>query len=155
MSDDTMRIHRALARAGVASRRKAEELVAEGRVRINGEVAKTGQSVDPSCDVITVDGEQLAKPQKPTWLVLHKPAGVLTSRPDGTDRRTHRRRRNSGQRGNWPDLRSLRRSWRWNEERRDRAGASCRRGGFRFRRTRFGRAQGDDGRLWRNRTPSN
>lgn len=88
MSDHTMRIHRALARAGVASRRKAEELVAAGRVRINGVVAKTGQSVDPARDVITVDGEQLAKPQKPTWLVLHKPAGVLTSRPDGTDRRT-------------------------------------------------------------------
>ena len=66
MSDDAMRIHRALARAGVASRRKAEELVAAGRVRVNGAVAKTGQSVDPARDVITVDGEQLARPQKPT-----------------------------------------------------------------------------------------
>ncbi|MBI2408000.1 MAG: rRNA pseudouridine synthase [Gemmatimonadetes bacterium] len=83
-----MRIHRALARAGVASRRKAEELVAAGRVRVNGIVAKTGQSVDPSRDAITVDGVALARPKKPTWLVLHKPAGVLTSRPDGTDRRT-------------------------------------------------------------------
>lgn len=84
-----MRIHRALARAGVASRRKAEELVAAGRVRINGTVARTGQSVDPARDVITVDGQALARPQaKATWLVLHKPAGVLTSRPDGTDRRT-------------------------------------------------------------------
>ncbi|MBA4071908.1 MAG: hypothetical protein C0497_08755 [Gemmatimonas sp.] len=88
MSDGAMRIHRALARAGIASRRKAEELVAAGRVRINGAVAKTGQNVDPTRDVITVDGQQLAKPQKPIWLVLHKPAGVLTSRPDGSDRRT-------------------------------------------------------------------
>lgn len=83
-----MRIHRALARAGVASRRKAEELVAAGRVRINGTVALTGQSVDPGRDVITVDGTAIARPQKPTWMVLHKPAGVLSSRPDGTDRRT-------------------------------------------------------------------
>ncbi len=83
-----MRIHRALARAGVASRRKAEELVAAGRVRVNGAVARTGQSVDPAHDVITVDGKTLARPMKPTWLVLHKPAGVLTSRPDGSDRRT-------------------------------------------------------------------
>jgi 23S rRNA pseudouridine2605 synthase len=88
VTDDAMRIHRALARAGVASRRKAEELVAAGRVRVNGVVAKTGQSVDPSRDAITVDGVALARPKKPTWLVLHKPAGVLTSRPDGTDRRT-------------------------------------------------------------------
>ncbi len=88
MTRGAMRIHRALARAGVASRRKAEELVAAGRVRVNGTVARTGQSVDPAHDIITVDGEQLARPQKPTWLVLHKPAGVLTSRPDGSDRRT-------------------------------------------------------------------
>ena len=52
-----MRIQRALARAGVASRRKAEELVAAGRVRINGEVARTGQSVEPGRDSITVDGK--------------------------------------------------------------------------------------------------
>jgi len=83
-----MRIHRALARAGIASRRKAEELVAAGRVRVNGSVACTGQSVDPGHDEITVDGTPIARPQRPTWLVLHKPAGVLTSRPDGSDRRT-------------------------------------------------------------------
>jgi 23S rRNA pseudouridine2605 synthase len=88
MTDNAMRIHRALARAGVASRRKAEELVAAGRVRVNGAVAQTGQSVDPARDVITVDGQAVARPQKPTWMVLHKPAGVLTSRPDGSDRRT-------------------------------------------------------------------
>jgi len=88
MTDRAMRIHRALARAGVASRRKAEELVAAGRVRVNGVVARTGQSVDPARDVITVDGDPVDRPQKVTWLVLHKPAGVLTSRPDGTDRST-------------------------------------------------------------------
>lgn len=88
MTDGSMRIHRALARAGIASRRNAEELVAAGRVRVNGQVARTGQSVDPSRDVITVDGQAVARPKSATWLVLHKPQGVLTSRPDGTDRST-------------------------------------------------------------------
>jgi 23S rRNA pseudouridine2605 synthase len=84
-----MRIHRALARAGVASRRKAEELVAAGRVLVNGVVARTGQSVDPAADRITVDGEAL--PTAATefdWVVLNKPPGVVTTRSDPEGRRT-------------------------------------------------------------------
>ncbi len=83
-----MRIHRALARAGVASRRKAEELVAAGRVTINGEVARTGQSVDPTQDTIAVDGRRVAQPAPAKWYLLHKPAGVLTTRSDPEGRRT-------------------------------------------------------------------
>ncbi|MFL5470564.1 MAG: S4 domain-containing protein, partial [Gemmatimonadaceae bacterium] len=79
---ETMRIQRALARAGVASRRAAEELVAAGRVRINGQVAQTGQSVDPERDEILVDGKAIARPAAPRWIVLNKPAGVLTTRSD-------------------------------------------------------------------------
>lgn len=88
MSDDAMRIHRALARAGVASRRKAEELVAAGRVTVNGAVARTGQSVDPAKDVIAVDGRRVALPPPARWLVLHKPTGVLTTRSDPEGRKT-------------------------------------------------------------------
>jgi 23S rRNA pseudouridine2605 synthase len=83
-----MRIQRALARAGVASRRAAEELVAAGRVRINGELASTGQSVDPTSDVITVDGKPVAAPSTVVWLVLNKPAGIMTTRADPRGRRT-------------------------------------------------------------------
>lgn len=88
MNDDAMRIHRALARAGVASRRKAEELVAAGRVKVNGSVARTGQSVDPAKDVITVDGQTVKMPAQAKWYVLHKPAGVLTTRSDPEGRQT-------------------------------------------------------------------
>lgn len=85
---EAMRIQRALARAGIASRRKAEELVATGRVKINGVVAITGQSVDPDNDVITVDGKPVIKPTGYHWLVLNKPAGVLTTKSDPRGRRT-------------------------------------------------------------------
>jgi 23S rRNA pseudouridine2605 synthase len=84
----SMRIQRALARAGIASRRKAEELVASGRVRINGAVAETGQSVDPARDTITVDGKAVGPPVALTWIVLNKPTGVLTTRSDPGGRRT-------------------------------------------------------------------
>ncbi|HVD05294.1 MAG TPA: pseudouridine synthase [Gemmatimonadaceae bacterium] len=87
MTADPMRIQRALARAGVASRRSAEELVLAGRITVNGTVAKTGQVVDPTSDDIRVDGRRIEAPRAAEWIVLHKPAGVLTSRPDGTDRR--------------------------------------------------------------------
>ena len=85
---DVMRIQRALARAGVASRRRAEELVAAGRVRINGIVATTGQSVDTDTDEITVDGKTVTQPSVYHWLVLNKPAGVLTSKTDPRGRKT-------------------------------------------------------------------
>lgn len=85
---ETMRIQRALARAGVLSRRKAEELVAHGRVTVNGAVAQVGQTVDPDRDVILVDGNRIGAPVPTEWFVLNKPAGVITSRHDPEGRRT-------------------------------------------------------------------
>ena len=85
---ETMRIQRALARAGVASRRRAEELVAAGRVLINGVVAVTGQSVDTDGDTITVDGKPVSQPVGFHWLVLNKPPGVLTTKSDPGGRKT-------------------------------------------------------------------
>src|SRR6202521_1510012 len=88
MPEKSMRIQRALARAGVASRRAAEDLVAAGRVQINGAVALTGQSVDPARDTITVDGKKVGAPAPAHWIVLNKPTGVLTTRADPGGRQT-------------------------------------------------------------------
>ncbi len=84
-----MRLQRALARAGVASRRGAEELIAAGRVRVNGAVATIGQSVVPGKDAITVDGKPVAAPPaQASWYVLNKPSGTITSKDDPQGRQT-------------------------------------------------------------------
>jgi 23S rRNA pseudouridine2605 synthase len=85
---EPMRIQRALARAGVASRRKAEELIAAGRVQVNGDVANTGQVVDPEKDTILVDGKPIGAPPKIEWLLLNKPAGIMTTKSDPDGRKT-------------------------------------------------------------------
>ena len=84
-----MRIHRALARAGIASRRKAEALVRSGRVVVNGVPASIGQVIDPMKDQIVVDGRAIPiRIPEPVWIILHKPAGVMTTRSDPGGRRT-------------------------------------------------------------------
>jgi len=83
-----MRIQRALARAGVASRRKSEDLVSAGRVTVNGAPAQLGQVVDPNRDRIDVDGTVVKPPRIEQWLVLNKPPGVLTTRSDPEGRET-------------------------------------------------------------------
>jgi 23S rRNA pseudouridine2605 synthase len=83
-----MRIQRALARAGIASRRGAEALVVAGRVTVNGALARTGQSVDPERDHIAVDGRPVVPQTGTTWFAMNKPAGVMTTRADPRGRRT-------------------------------------------------------------------
>jgi 23S rRNA pseudouridine2605 synthase len=82
-----MRVQRALARAGIASRRAAETLIEDGVVRVDGEVATLGSKVDPDSQVITVRGKRVT--QKPKrWIAFHKPLGVVTTAKDEEGRRT-------------------------------------------------------------------
>ena len=82
-----MRLQRALARAGVASRRASEELIREGKVRVDGKVATIGSSVDPDQQKITVNGRAVrTKPKR--WLAFHKPLGVITTANDEEGRKT-------------------------------------------------------------------
>ncbi len=84
-----MRIQRALARAGVASRRKAELLVEAGRVRVNDAVAQIGQVVDPARDRLTLDGTPIdIAPREAVWFVLNKPVGTMTTKRDPRGRPT-------------------------------------------------------------------
>jgi pseudouridine synthase len=82
-----MRLQRALARAGVASRRAAEKLITDGRVRVDGKVAELGSKVDPSRQKITVNGRAIhLVPRR--WLAFHKPLGVVTTASDEQGRPT-------------------------------------------------------------------
>jgi 23S rRNA pseudouridine2605 synthase len=83
-----MRLQRALARAGVASRRTAEDLIRAGRVRVNGKLAEIGSVTDPAADTITVDGRRVRAGVEDVWLALHKPIGYVVSRSDPEGRRT-------------------------------------------------------------------
>lgn len=83
-----MRLQRALARAGVASRRKAEDLIRAARVRVDGQVATLGSSVDPDSQRITVDGQVVRMATHTTWIALNKPIGYVVSRSDPEGRRT-------------------------------------------------------------------
>ena len=82
-----MRLQRALARAGVTSRRKAEDLIRAGRVRVDGVVATIGATVEPERQRITVDG-QAVRPAAVVWYALNKPLGYVVSRGDPEGRRT-------------------------------------------------------------------
>jgi len=83
-----MRLQRALARAGVTSRRKAEDLIRAGRVRVDGQVATIGSSADPEAQKITVDGRAVRAATRTTWIALNKPLGYVVSRSDPEGRRT-------------------------------------------------------------------
>src|SRR5207245_3338476 len=84
-----MRLQRALAGAGVTSRRKAEELIRAGRVRVDAALATLGHRLDPTRQRITVDGRAVRTGGGPaTWLALNKPVGYVVTRGDPEGRRT-------------------------------------------------------------------
>lgn len=84
-----MQLNRYLASCGIASRRKANVAILEGRVAVNGKTVDTlGRVVDPGTDRITLDGRGIELPAAHRYVLLHKPAGVITSAVDGRRRPT-------------------------------------------------------------------
>ena len=84
----TQRLQKLISAAGIASRRAAETMIAEGRVTVNGTVAAVGMSADPDTDVILVDGEPLTVCARRRYIVLNKPRGYVTSMRDDRGRPT-------------------------------------------------------------------
>lgn len=81
------RLQKVMAAAGVASRRKCEEIIVAGRVQVNEETVTTlGVKVDPNTDVITVDGRSIGS-EKKIYIIFNKPKGVITSANDPEGRR--------------------------------------------------------------------
>jgi 23S rRNA pseudouridine2605 synthase len=86
------RVQKLMAQANLGSRRACEDIIQQGRVRVNGQVIHLGDQADPQTDVVEVDGEKLAFPDRKTYIAFHKPKNVLsTDDPNSEDwRRTVR-----------------------------------------------------------------
>lgn len=84
-----IRLQKVLAQAGIASRRAAERLIAESRVMVNGKtVTEMGTKVDPATSEIKVDGRRVKAAERPRYILLYKPAGVVTTASDPQRRPT-------------------------------------------------------------------
>jgi 23S rRNA pseudouridine2605 synthase len=82
------RVQKILARAGVSSRRKAEELIEAGRVTVNGRIAVLGDKADPEKDAVKLDGKRIQLPLRHRYLLLNKPKGYVTTISDPEGRPT-------------------------------------------------------------------
>lgn len=87
MSDSKIRLQKYMAESGIASRRKSEELIAQGKVKVNGKVAVIGDKVDPARDKITVSGKRVAAKKRNVYLMLNKPRGYITTMNDEQGRK--------------------------------------------------------------------
>ena len=88
MTDSGERLQKVLAQAGLGSRRACEELIAAGRVTVNGEIATLGTRADPDTDAVEVDGARIGMREGLVHYLLNKPAGVVTTASDPQGRPT-------------------------------------------------------------------
>ncbi len=84
---EELRLQKFLAQCAVASRRGAEELIAAGKVRVNGKVAALGTKIDPKKDKVTVSGKRIVNKEEKMYIMLHKPRGFVTTMSDEQDRK--------------------------------------------------------------------
>lgn len=87
MPDNKIRLQKYLAECGVASRRKSEELISGGKVKVNGKTAVIGYKVDPKKDRVSVFGKKIKSVEKTVYIMLNKPRGYITTMKDEHDRK--------------------------------------------------------------------
>lgn len=87
MADGKIRLQKYLAECGIASRRKSEELIAAGKVKVNGVTASVGDKVNPKHDKVTVSGKKAVTVKKSVYIMLNKPRGFITTMSDEHDRK--------------------------------------------------------------------
>lgn len=87
MPDNKIRLQKFLSEAGVASRRKAEDMIRAGAVKVNGVKASIGDSVDPKKDTVTVKGKRVRKESNLRYILLNKPRGYVTTADDELGRK--------------------------------------------------------------------
>lgn len=87
MAENKIRLQKFLSEAGVASRRKAEEMIRSGMVKVNGSVAEIGDSVDPQKDNVYVSGKKIKKESSLRYILLNKPRGYVTTTDDELGRK--------------------------------------------------------------------
>ena len=87
MADNKVRLQKYLSECGVASRRKAEDLIMAGKVKVNGKPASIGDKIDPNRDTVVVAGKKIKKTKKNTYIMLHKPRGFITTLSDEMGRK--------------------------------------------------------------------
>ena len=87
VSDDKKRLQKYMADCGIASRRKSEELIASGKVKVNGKVASIGDKVDPKKDKVSVEGQAVHAETEFRYIMLNKPRGFITTMSDERGRK--------------------------------------------------------------------
>ena len=87
MKDNKIRLQKHLSTCGIASRRKAEELIEQGKVKVNGRIATLGDKVDPKRDKVTVRGKTVVAVNEKVYIMLNKPRGYVTTMKDEYDRK--------------------------------------------------------------------
>lgn len=87
---NSIRLQKFMAEQGIASRRKSEELISQGKVKVNGHPAMLGDKINPYKDLVTVKGEKVnhIKKRKMIYIMLHKPRGYVTTVSDDRGRKT-------------------------------------------------------------------
>jgi 23S rRNA pseudouridine2605 synthase len=88
MSENSIKLQSFIAHAGITSRRKAEELIADGKVQVNGVLAHLGQRIDPTHDKVSVEGQAIGQESEKVAYLIYKPAGYVSTTQDELGRKT-------------------------------------------------------------------